>query len=132
MDPHAICCALASAHVAIGTTAPTRWGNMIAHSRTCMPPIEPPTTACQRAMPSESASSACARTMSRIVTTGNRSAYGLPSDGSGDAGPVVPWQPPSTFAHTTKYLSVSIGLPGPMSPSHQPGVGWPGPAGPAA
>ena len=74
MEPHAICCALASAHVAIGTMAPTRSGNMIPHSSTCIPPIDPPTTACHLFTPSASASDACARTMSRMVTTGNRSA----------------------------------------------------------
>ena len=32
----------------------------------------------------------------------------------------MPWQPPSTFAHTTNQRSVSIGLPGPIRSSHQP------------
>ena len=88
-----------------------------------MPPIDPPMTECQRFTPSASDRLACARTMSRIVTTGNRSAYGSPSCGCTDAGPVEPWHPPSTFEHTTKYLSVSIASPGPMTPAHHPGVG---------
>jgi len=50
----------------------------------------------------------------------------------GDAGPVVPWHPPSTLGQTTKYRSVSMGAPGPIIPSHQPAMTWPGPAGPAA
>ena len=51
-------------------------------------------------------------TWSRMVMTGKRDPYGRPS-GASDAGPVVPWQPPSTFGHTTKNRSVSIGAPGP-------------------
>ena len=43
---------------------------------------------------------------------------------------MVPWQPPSTFGHTTKNRSVSIGAPGPMMPGHHPALGWPGPTGP--
>ena len=38
----------------------------------------------------------------RIVTTGNLDPYARPSSGWGDAGPVDPWQPPSTLAQTTK------------------------------
>ena len=62
--------------------------------------------------------------------TGKREPYGRPSTGCGEAGPVEPWQPPSTLAHTTNQRSVSIGRPGPTMPSHHPGVGWPRPAGP--
>ncbi len=51
---------------------------------------------------------------------GKRDPYGRPSPAS-DAGPVVPWHPPSTLGHTTKNRSVSIGAPGPIIPSHQPG-----------
>jgi hypothetical protein len=39
-----------------------------------MPPIEPPTTQNSVSMPRWSISMACARTMSRIVTTGRSSA----------------------------------------------------------
>ena len=60
--------------------------------------------------------------MSRIVTTGNREPYGRPSSGCGDAGPVEPWQPPSTLAQTTKYWLVSMWAPGPIMSSHQPGA----------
>ena len=42
--PQAICCAVACVHVAIGTIERTRSGYMIAHSSTCIPPIEPPIT----------------------------------------------------------------------------------------
>ena len=38
---------------------------------------------------------------------------------------MVPWQPPSTLAHTTYRSSVSRALPGPTISPHQPGVGWP-------
>ena len=68
--------------------------------------------------------------MSRIVITGNRDPYGRPSAGCGEAGPVLPWHPPSTFEHTTNQRSVSIGLPGPTIASHHPGSGCPRPAGP--
>jgi len=36
-------------------------------------------------------------------------------------GPVEPAQPPRLLQAMTKNLSVSIGLPGPMQLSHQPG-----------
>ena len=97
-----------------------------------MPPIEPPTSAYQRSMPSASASATSRATWSRIVVTGNRDPYGPPPPGISDDGPVVPWQPPSTLGHTTKNRSVSTEQPGPMTPSHQPTSPWPGPAGPAA
>ena len=42
------------------------------------------------------------RTMSRMVTTGKRGPQRRPAAGSKSAGPVVPWQPPSTLLHTTK------------------------------
>ena len=66
-----------------------------------------------------------------MVIIGKAEPYGLPVSGSIDAGPVDPWHPPSTLAQTTKCRSVSIGSAGPTTPSHQPGVGWPRPAGPA-
>ena len=65
-------------------------------------------------MPRWSATAAWVRTMSRIVTTGKREAHGRPSSGWGDAGPVVPWQPPRTLAHTTNQRSVSMASPGPI------------------
>ena len=98
----------------------TRSGYITAHSSTCIPPIEPPTTLCQRRMPRWSASAAWVRTQSRTDTTGKRLPHGSPSSGCGLAGPVVPWQPPSTLAQTTNQRSVSIALPGPMRPSHHP------------
>ena len=45
--------------------------------------------------------------------------------GSTEAGPVVPWHPPSTLAHTTNQRSVSMALPGPTRSSHQPTDGCP-------
>ena len=108
---------------------PTRSGCVTAHSSERIPPIEPPMTAAQRRMPSWSASRASTSTWSRTVTNGNREPHGRPS-GAADEGPVVPWQPPRTLDATTNHRSVSSGRPGPIRPSHQPGVGWPGPAGP--
>ena len=73
--------------------------------------------------------------MSRMVIGGNDVPHsaGPESDRSAPAssralrGPVLPMQPPSTLAHTTKKRSVSTGRPGPTSMSHQPGLpvtGW--------
>ena len=62
---------------------------------------------------------------------GKRAPYSLPFL-SKDVGPVEPWQPPSMFGATTKYLSVSIARPGPITPFHQPAVGWALVAGPKA
>ena len=39
---------------------------------------------------------------------------------AGEAGPVEPWQPPSTLGHITNQRLVSMCLPGPMHSSHQP------------
>ncbi len=58
--------------------------------------------------------------MSATVITGKSEPYGLPVAGLGDAGPVVPRQPPSRFVEMTKNRSVSKALPGPIIPSHQP------------
>ena len=74
---------------------------MIAHSSDCIPPIDPPTTASQREMPSPSATMAWVRTMSRVDTVGNRAPEGSPSAGLIDEGPVVPWQPPRALTQTT-------------------------------
>jgi hypothetical protein len=57
--------------VAIGAMARTRSGNMTPHSRTCIPPMEPPTTAIHESTPRWSATAAWQRTMSRVVTVGN-------------------------------------------------------------
>ena len=45
--------------------------------------------------------------------------------GSGEAAPVLPLQLPSGFTQTTNQRSASIGLPGPIIHSHQPGAGLP-------
>ena len=93
------------------------------------PPIDPPTTA------AHGRGRARRRAGPRRRPGRGRSAAGsgCPRDGrpgAVEAGPVLPWQPPSTFGATTNQRSVSIGAPGPTSDAHQPGVGWPGPAAP--
>ena len=60
-------------------------------------------------------------TRSATVKWGKRRPYGLPVAGSMEEGPVVPRQPPSRFGQITNRRSVSSGLPGPISVSHQPG-----------
>ena len=42
--------------------------------------------------------------------------------GSTVRGPVLPLQPPRLLSETTKNFLVSMGLPGPMQVSHQPGL----------
>src|SRR5688572_18294977 len=104
VDHHAICCALAATAVLIATRPRTRSGNITPHSSACMPPIDPPTTASHWRTPSALATATWLRTMSRIDTTGKLEPYGvrvvLP--GCREDGPVLPWQPPSTLAQTTK------------------------------
>ena len=102
----------------------------MAHSMARMPPKEPPSTAAHCRMPSASASSCSARTVSRTVTMGKRPPQGLPS-GARSSGPVLPWQPPMAFGATTNQWFVSSARPGPTKPSHQPGLGCPSCAGPA-
>jgi hypothetical protein len=70
LDHHAICWALAAEAVATGTSERTRSGNMAPHSRTCIPPMEPPTTLSQLPTPRVPARAASMRTMSRTDTTG--------------------------------------------------------------
>ena len=53
------------------------------------------------------------------MNRGKSRPYGSPVAGSIDDGPVVPWQPPSRFAHITKKRSVSTARPGPTSVLHQ-------------
>ena len=74
----------------------------------------------QRSIPSSSARKVCDRVMSRLVIWGNADPYGRPVAGFSEAGPVLPWQPPRTFAQTTKNSLVSIALPGPTIRDHQP------------
>jgi len=49
-----------------------------------------------------------------------------------ELGPVVPLQPPRKLEQITKYLSVSMPLPGPIMASHQPGFASSGECLPAA
>ncbi len=87
-----------------------------------MPPIDPPMTAKRLSTPRWSISAACARTMSRMVTSGKSSPQAFPVAGLTEAGPEEPRQPPITFEQMTKKRSVSSGQPGPTSTSHQPGL----------
>ncbi len=118
---NAMFCAEWRAVAAMISAAAVRSGKLAARLSACIPPIEPPTTACRRSIPSISSSAICARTMSRMVMTGKRIAKGAPSSAR-LAGPVEPMQLPSTLAQITKNRSVSIGSPGPTMRAHQPGL----------
>src|ERR1700735_2583767 len=61
--------------------------------------------------------------------SGNLEPQGFPSRAR-ELGPVEPRPPPSTLVATAAQRLVSLGGPGPATPSHQPGVGCPEPAGP--
>ncbi len=52
------------------TARATRSGKSMAHSSTCMPPIEAPMTSLSLRMPSEEMSFPCAQTMSRTLMSG--------------------------------------------------------------
>ncbi len=71
--------------------------------------------------PSSSSSAFSAATISRTVIAGKSGPYGWPVRGLMLAPLVEPKDEPSMFDETTKSLSVSIALPGPINPSHQPG-----------
>ncbi|MNE37821.1 hypothetical protein D3C80_1316910 [compost metagenome] len=92
------------------------------HCIACMPPRLPPMTAAHCVMPMRSARRAWLWTQSSTVSTGKSAPNGLPVSGLVLLGPVEPLQPPRLFRLTTKNLLVSIGLPGPMQLSHQPGL----------
>src|ERR1700741_4228860 len=91
--------------------------------------MDPPTTAATSLIPSAASAATSASTRSRMETCANLEPHGFPS-GESELGPVDPRQPPSTLVATAHQRLVSIGAPGPAIPSHQPGVGCPGPAGP--
>ena len=55
-----------------------------------------------------------------MCSIGKSRKYGVPVAGLRESGPVVPEQPPSRLAETTKNRSVSTALPGPIRLSHQP------------
>ncbi|MGY3455607.1 hypothetical protein ACVWW5_001057 [Bradyrhizobium sp. LM3.4] len=95
-------CAECRVEQAIASAENTRLGYAAVHCSTCMPPIEPPTTANNVSMPSRSISMACARTMSGMVMTGNSRPQTLPVAGLIEAGPVEPMQPPITLEQMMK------------------------------
>ena len=132
-EQRAICSAVAAAPTASTAARATRSGWPTHHSSTRMPPIEPPTTPAQRSMPRRSARSISAATWSRIGEAREpRRPTGGPS-GAGDAGPVVPWQPPE---HVGADHEVAVGVDGPtgsdelLPPARASGDR--GPTGPAA
>ena len=88
-----------------------------------MPPSDGPITAASFLMPSETATSCPARAMSSTVSTGNVSRYGWPVAGLIEIGEVEPNGLPSELTQMTKQRRVSIGRPGPIMSSHQPGAG---------
>jgi hypothetical protein len=108
--------------VASGMAETTISGYLRHHSRTWSPPMEPPTTESILFMPRWSISAFWAVTMSPMVTTGKSRPKGLPVFGLIEPGPVEPIQLPNMLEQTTKYLLVSIPLPGPTMISHQPGL----------
>ena len=116
----AMFCAVSRALEQIIRPARMSCGWSIAHCSTCMPPSDPPMAPARVPISRCASSLRCTRTRSDTVNSGNRRPYGSPVAGLMEAGPVVPWQPPSRFAETTKNRSVSTALPGPISVSHQP------------
>jgi hypothetical protein len=84
--------------------------------------MEPPMTAATSVMPKRSSAATSAATWSRMEIAGNLEPQAFPS-GATVLGPVEPRQPPNTFVEIVHHRSVSIGAPGPATPSHHPGVG---------
>ncbi len=70
----AMFCAECRAVVAMASTRAARSGQLAARLNACIPPIEPPTTACSRSISSVSSRPTSPRTMSRMVITGKRMA----------------------------------------------------------
>jgi hypothetical protein len=71
-------------------------------------PVEPPITEKRWLMLKWSTTTACPRSMSRIVVTGRSSPKTLRVARLAEAGPVETMHPLITFEQTTKNLSVSI------------------------
>src|SRR5262249_10819250 len=93
------------------------------------PPRDPPMTAATCLIPNAASAATSASTRSRTVMCGNLEPHGFPSWAS-ELGPVEPLQPPSTLVATAHQRLVSIGAPGPATPSHHPAGGCRGLAGP--
>ena len=113
--------ALSFIAAAMTTQCLTRSGYSRDQRMACMPPRLPPITAAQQSIPRWSASRAWLFTQSRARRGGKSGPQGLPVSGLMELGPVEPWQPPILLRLTTKKRLVSMGLPGPMHSSHQPG-----------
>jgi len=77
-------------------------GDVLSRVARGIPPIEPPTTANSRSMPSARTSIAWARTMSAMVITGKARPQAAPVAGLIDDGPVLPMQPPTTLEQMMK------------------------------
>ena len=108
----------------------TRSGTVTAHSSARIPPIDPPSTR----RPSVDAERVGQRDLGgHLVAGGQPREPGPPRPsvrGRATTGRSCPGSRPSTLGATTNQRSVSSGAPGPIRPSHQPGVGCPGPARP--
>ncbi len=117
----AMFCADSLGAPAITTAWRSRSGKSMAHCMACMPPRLPPTTAAHWWMPRASARRVWLFTQSFTVIIGKSGPQGWPVSGLVEVGPLEPWQPPRLFGQTTKKRLVSMGLPGPMQFSHQPG-----------
>ena len=107
-------------------------GAVTHHSRARIPPIEPPTTPAQRSMPSRSAR---ATSTAHLVPDGDHREARAVAAGRRRPGRPGRSCPGSHRAHWGRPRSSGrcrSARPGPISASHHPAVGWPGPAGPAA
>ena len=105
---------------AIGTAEKVLFGNVAQNWRSCIPPIEPPAAQRSLSIPKWSNNVSWDLTISLIVITGKFKPYASFVFLSISLGPHEPIHPPITFAHITKYLFVSIALPGPTAVTHQP------------
>ena len=100
---------------AIGTAVFVLSGKLLTNCKTCIPPIEPPTTEKSFLISKWSNKFTWALTISLIVITGKSVPYIFFVSGLIWLGPNEPIHPPMTFAQMIKYLLVSIDLLGPTA-----------------
>src|SRR6266576_3758916 len=89
------------------------------HSRTAIPPIDPPMTTATPLTPSTSNTAFCSLTSSLTVVGGNSGPYLLPVPELTVTGDAVPYGDPNTLAQKMKNRPASKAFPLPISGPHQ-------------
>ena len=97
-------------------------GQLAARLKACIPPIDPPTTAWRRRIPSPSSSATSPRTMSRMVMTGKTPSHRVCRRWQDWQGRSTPCTIRSHWRRSRNGGLCRSACPGPTIRSHQPGL----------